>query len=241
MKNVLYVLLPLLVITLMVWFIAKWGLNPRAVGVMKPSFFDQPEELGAVLYRRFFVELESSPVVVWGTQSQSPEHLAVVAGFLAQGADQPRQVIIDEELAWSGGPQFDGAQVLDFQSQYDELKKVIEATIPEGQPVLLVTRYAYSAQKVGMNTLAKDLREELGVPLFTITHLPMATNADQEGELFPQCTVMNDKGLSELGCLALAKSRSIYRKAPKFPSGQWVAVADQWPGHDLFVYWRYLP
>ena len=83
MKNTLYILLPLAVVSLIVGMVLKWGLNPRPVAVMKPSFFDEPAELGSVVYRRFFVELQDSPVVVWGADAQSTEHLEVVAGVLS--------------------------------------------------------------------------------------------------------------------------------------------------------------
>ena len=239
MKNTLYILLPLAVVSLIVGMVLKWGLNPRPVAVMKPSFFDEPAELGSVVYRRFFVELQDSPVVVWGADAQSTEHLEVVAGFLAEG--EPRKVFVDEELTWSRGPRFPEARVLDFQSQYEELKQEVEAAVEGQGQVLLITKYAFSAQKVGMNTLSKDLKKDLERPLFTVTHLPLAVTADQEAELHPKCQVVADKGPAELGCLALAKSRSIYRKSAKFPSEKWVAVLDRWPGNDLFIYWRYLP
>lgn len=241
MKNALYIFLPVAAVALIVGMVLMWGLNPRPVGVMKPSFFDAPEELGAVLYRRFFVELENSPVIVWGLDPGQPEQAEVLAGFLSAytlGGKELSEVIVDEELTWSGELPFALTEVMDFQNQYTQLKERLKAASSE-RAILLVTRFAFSSQKVTMDTMTKSLKRDLEMPIFSVTHLHLALTAQQEEDLRPQCQAIGDKGLGELGCLALAKSRSIYRKAPKFQDEKWVAVMDRWPGNDVFIYWAF--
>src|SRR5690606_29875969 len=115
MKNAVYFLLPVLAVGFVVWAVAKWGLNPRPVPIMDPSFFDAPEELGVVLYRRFFVEVEETPVLLWGVEPQTRQHLEVVAGFVkaAKAAGVPMaRIVLDEELSWGGPSPLPDAEVI---------------------------------------------------------------------------------------------------------------------------------
>ena len=71
-----------LFILVCVVFLVKLGIQPRDIQIMKASFFDRYEEVGAVVFRSLYPRLELEPVVVWGVQPDSEAHIKVLEGFI---------------------------------------------------------------------------------------------------------------------------------------------------------------
>ena len=58
----LYIPALMLVLTAGMLFVLKFGYTPVPPMVMTPSFFDQPSEIGAVVFRRFYAEIREKKV-----------------------------------------------------------------------------------------------------------------------------------------------------------------------------------
>jgi hypothetical protein len=56
-----------------IYFMFTRGVHPKPVRVMKPTAFEQPEQIGAVIYRRLKFDLAEFDVIVFGTHKDIPQ------------------------------------------------------------------------------------------------------------------------------------------------------------------------
>ena len=61
----LYIVMLLAIIASGIGLMLRAGDKPIPVTVMAPSSFDQPEQIGAVVYRRFYAQIEHGKTVVF--------------------------------------------------------------------------------------------------------------------------------------------------------------------------------
>ena len=82
MKNSVLVILSLLGIAVPLFFIIKFGVNPRPKPIIKPSNFDSFEKIGSVLFNQLARDIENHPIVAIGVSD--PDDLKIVDGFIVQ-------------------------------------------------------------------------------------------------------------------------------------------------------------
>jgi hypothetical protein len=193
------------------------GYRPAPKKIMKPSFFDKPEEIGAVTLKHFYAPLADENVVVLGIPSNRDWSIQLVAGFMMAAEQNSRaftQVVVEQQLQ----PELraEVKKILPMSLEIDtnqqdltELTKLIEeaqrsnqassgaslgASLGAKQRLLLIVPNIYSTHLlVGnlMRRLEANLTEEASdrppMGLFSITVSPLALEAAQEKELDPIC------------------------------------------------------
>lgn len=228
-----------LILTAGVLKLVVFGLEPGTVLVMKPSFFDAPEEIGEAIFRRFYWPVEEKKRVVVGVPPQPDWYRGVVKGFLLGAVHQqkPFDVIIAEEqmpdLDLSGLPTTEVVKVVtsgDIQSSVIDALKKAES---EGKRALVYLPSVFSTHLLPGNTIAR-IEKDLGSTLFAITVGPLALRFDQEYLIDPPCvgSERDTNGTAALGCSLLKSGRKYYRK--KIEQSRWVAIMDS-PKPDDFL------
>lgn len=209
--------------------IFKLGYDPAPALIMKPSKFSQPEEIGAVTYRRFYVPIEQAKRVVIGVPPAPEWHQGVIRGFLKEAATlgYPFDLILAEEqmpaLNLDGLPSIEVQNVsMKTQSLADFGDKLAKAHA-EGKRVLVYTVSIFSSHLLAGNPIDR-YEKATGERLFSITTAPLALSAPEEHVVDPPCVgyERDSKGTAPLGCEILKASRGFYRK--KIKADQYVAI-----------------
>ena len=209
--------------------ILKLGYNPTPELIMKPSKFAKPEEIGVVLYRRFYGPIEQRKAVVFGVRPSPDWHRDIVRGFLqaAAATDKPFEVLISEAqmpaLDLSGLPPIEVHTVpMNSPSQaewHDEWSKAKQS----GKRTLIYTASLFSSGTLKGNPLDR-FEKSSGEDFISISTATLALSASDEHQVDPPClgSERDVTGTSPLGCAILSASRGFYRK--KIKADSFVAI-----------------
>lgn len=217
MKWVLGTILTLIIISVL--FVLKYGITPRALAIIKPTYFDKKQEIGAVIFRRLFQDMKQ------------------INGILVETDPSIR----DGEDVWLGLLKVASlyGKKMDFIIQHHELKTLTDR-IPSVRMDLIkhkkeVRRLLVSALQSKKNVLIhgpietplKDLN------LLTITQQTFVVHPKDEESL--QCPDQGDK-TTHKSCQALHLSRRYYRK--KLKSDRISAALEKFKDNTftLFIY-----
>lgn len=206
------------------------GYRPAPTRIMKPSFFEKPEQIGAVALKRFYAPLASEKITVLGIPTNRDWSTEVVTGFLLAAQQNERaytHVIVEEKLT---GPIQDEIRKIvpnmtPLATNTETLAELIDAiqtSVRSGERVLVVLPNLYSTHLLPGNTMSRleksvfTTDETLGkvTALFTISVAPLALEAAQEKEIDPICmgSERDGSGTAEFGCAILQAGRYYYRK-----------------------------
>lgn len=209
--------------------IIKFGVGPKPVGIIKPSFFEHPREIGAVTYRRLYDPLGRQELVAMGVSPEVVEHRAVIEGFLAtaQAEKRPIEVVFEEErLAPLEVPA--GTEVVKFNFGQNEalLAEQIRAYTKNGKRVLLYSANILTSHLVKGNPIHR-LGQAWGKPVYSISMMGIGLRREQEFKPDPPCvgSERDGQGTANLGCAALLKGRTLFRK--KLDTTRLIALMDQ--------------
>lgn len=215
----LYALFVVATIVVGVFMTLKFGHRPPPVGIMKPSFFSDAEEIGAVIYRRFYVPIEQKKLVVFGVPPQPQWHQDIVRGFIKAAAAEKRpfEVLLMEPdmpaLDLNGLPPIEVKQVQMNTEMMAEFGDAVRAARSSGRRTLVFTASVFSTHLLKGNPITR-FEHLTGDKLFTITSAPLVLRPDQEFMVDPPCVgaERDANGTADLGCAILMAGRLLYRK-----------------------------
>jgi hypothetical protein len=220
------------------WGILKFSQAPPPKDIMKPSFFDRPEEVGAVVYRRLYGDMGQNDVVLFGVRPNDISHQKLVEGFLATSVQEKLPITVvfrESHLEVPAVPP--GTEVIDFEFNSDQsaLTEKVRAQTAQGKRVLLYTANTLSSHLIKNNPVER-FEAAWGKPVFTISSVDVALRREQEQPNDPPCvgSERDGQGTAALGCAALLKGRSFYRK--NIDVSRIVALMDQRGEKDLLLY-----
>lgn len=219
-----------------IFLILKFGTKPQPVGIMKPSYFTAPHEIGAVVFRRFYVPIEDQRLVVFGVPMQPQWHHDIIRGFLgaAEAEKRPFDVLIFDEAMPSftieNHPNIERLTVPLNSSTQGELVDLLEDLRARNKRALLVTASVFSTHILAGNPINR-FEAMTGERVFSITSAPLALRPDQEHLVDPPCigSVRDQNGTSDLGCAILSAGRRLYRK--NIAQDRYVAIMQQNGAH----------
>lgn len=214
-----YVFVILMIVTSGIAMILKFGYEPAPVKVMSPSFFDDAEQIGKALLRRFYSPVAQDKIVVFGLPPQPEFHRKVVLGFLAaaEAENVPFEVLVSEEqMPPLDISMFKGLEVVRIAMNGREGKDFIDLIRnlkSAGKRVFVYTASVFSSHLVADTPLDR-YEKQTGEHLVTITSGPLALRSDQENMIDPPCvgSERDREGVAALGCAFLKSGRGFYRK-----------------------------
>jgi hypothetical protein len=235
-----YVMLVLFMMTTGIFLIFKMGYTPQPVGIMKVSSFKNPEEIGAAVYRRFYVPIDQKKIVVIGIPAQPEFHRNIVRGFLEAAAieKRPFEVLITEAempvINLTGIPPLELKPLLTNTKTQSEFIDALNEVSATGKRTLVYVPSVYSSHLLEGNVVTR-YEHLTGKQLFTITTGPLALGHDQEYLVDPPClgSEMDKNNLSPLGCAIMLSSRKTYRK--KHKQDQWMALMNDQKQEDYLL------
>ncbi len=221
-----------------VWGILKFSQAPPPKDIMKPSFFDRPEEVGAVVYRRLYGDMGQNDVVIFGVRPNEVSHRRLVEGFLLTSVKENLPItVVFRETHLEALALPEGTEVVDFEFNTDQvvLTEKIRSYTAQGKRVLLYTANVLSSRLI-KNNPSERFEAAWGKKVFTISSVDVALRREQEQPNDPPCvgSERDGQGTAALGCAALLKGRSFYRK--NIDVSRIVALMDQRGEKDLLLY-----
>lgn len=240
MKLFAYIFGVLFIMTVGIFFILRMGYTPQPVGIMKPSHFERPEEIGAAVYRRFYVPIEEKKLVVFGIPAQPEFHRSILRGFLETAAAEKRpfDLMITEAdmpvLDLSGIPPLEIRPMRTNTDMQGELVDALNEAKAAGKRTLLYVPNVFSTHLLGGNMINR-LEALTSQQLFSITSAPLALRQNQEYIVDPVCigSQVDGQGLAPLGCAIMLSSRAVYRK--KITQDKWVAMMNDQKREDYLL------
>ncbi len=229
-----------LVLGVTLTLVIRYGIGPRPIRVMKASEFENSQQIGAVVFRHLHMDLKDAPVVVFGAQEKWPAQVDIFAGYLktahAEGVSYAA-VIVDESLAHYMTQVPTRVEVYRFQDQLQDLLQRVKDHLKANQKVALLTRSQFSSQYLTAN-FSDDLEKAIGTNVYSFSALNIALKKEDERKLLPACDsrigTPGEVGYGRLGCVALTKSRSTYRK--EFQTPNQIALMDRMGATDYLIF-----
>lgn len=196
-------------------FVIKGGWSEKPDKVLNPTYFENESEIGHVLARRFFVDLNQSKVVVFGVSQHLKQGDVIWSEFIR--AAKADAVVFDRIFVHSSlAAKFQGLQVF---SSFDEVLPTgrIAVIVPSDEGWWSRVRDRYQ----GDATLAAFFQTPFTLDLKSVEENPLPCS-------------LNDKSL-QFGCLARAAGTRYYRK--KLTENRLTAAMDKVQDqlHLLFV------
>ncbi|RYZ63974.1 MAG: hypothetical protein EOP05_22740 [Proteobacteria bacterium] len=213
----LYLPAMVLVITIGMFFVLKFGYAKTPPIIIKPSHFSGPAEMGEVVFRRFYMPIKEAKLIAFGIPPQPAWHREILQAFLrsAKREGVPFEVIIAEEQMPSLDlKDLEGLEVVKVPTNSGTKSEVIdEINKHAGKQVLLYLPSVFSTHLLKSSPIFQ-LEQLLGRKIFSFTTGPLALAADQEFIIDPPClgAERDSGGTSELGCEILRAGRGFYRK-----------------------------
>ncbi len=217
--------------------VIMFGVGPRPVGFIKPSFFDHPREIGAVAYRRLYDPLGRQDLVAFGVTPGVAEHRDVVAGFLATALAEKRPIEVvfqEDRLPALDAPS--GTEVVPFRFEDEAaLAERVRAYTRGGKRVLIYTTNVFTSHLVKGNPIHR-LERHWGKPIYAISTVGIAVRREQEFKPDPPCVASerDGQGTADLGCAAVLKGRTLFRK--KLDPARLIALMDQRGVSDFLLF-----
>lgn len=210
--------------------IFKFGLKPRTISIMKPSYFSNPEEIGTVIFRRFYVELGKEKLVVFGVPAKASYQHHILEGLIKVAAHDghPFDILVTDPRLLQP-TSFPGLNIIPLSLNGEDLKdvvKLLQSSMAQQKHILVYTYSTMSSHLVRSNVIHK-LERNLKQSIFSITSAPMSLAYDQEYALEPPCVgaSRDDTGTADLGCKILQTSRMFYHR--HFDPTRYIASIDQ--------------
>ena len=216
----------------------KYGAGPQPISIMSASSFDRPEQIGAVIFKRFYDPLSRSSVAVFGAPPAPEFHARIAEGFLAAAAQEGKRYdVVLFEPALEPLQNIAGATLepLEF-NRVDgaEAASKIKSFDAQGKRVFVYTASTFSSHALAGNAI-HALEKAYGEPLFSLTSGTLVLRATHEFLIDPPCVGLERdvNGTANLGCLMLTASRHTYRKM--LPLEKWTSIVDQEAPADFLL------
>lgn len=226
----LYLPAMVLVLTIGMLFVLKFGYAKTPPVIMKPSHVGSPAELGEVVFRRFYQPIRETQLIAFGIPPQPAWHREILEGFLRSAKREGAGfdvVIAEDQMPAFDMKDLDGLQVVKVPTNTQTNSELVEALqAANGKRALLYLPSIFSTHILKHNLINK-LEETYNTKIMSFTTAPLPLAPDQEYLVEPAClgAERDVQSTSDLGCEILRAGRTYYRK--KVSQETWAAIMNQ--------------
>lgn len=233
-----YPLVILVVLILGVIALFHYGQSERTTVILEPQVTESLDGIGSTLYKTLAPNIEASPVTVFGVSPTEFSQGKLIEDFLASAAAEQKPyafVIRESQLPAIKVPE--GTEVIEvnFNSEPFALAKLLREKTEQSKRVLIHSVNIFTSYTLKENPIQR-LEQEWGSRIPAITVMLIGIAREQEFKVDPPCvgTERDGQGTSTLGCAALHKQRSLYRRG--FDVTKTVSMVDEQSPSDYLVF-----
>jgi hypothetical protein len=202
-----------------VYFTIRYGLRPKPVPVMNATQFENPEQIGAVVYRRLRQEARGERLILLGSDPTWPQAEQVWSGFLkTAAADQlPIDVLYSragtsalEPLGTWAKKTFSNSEV-----QSGALSRAVQADLEAGKMVL-VSDSTPQVTHLLDSSFARMLEQLAHHPVLALSTLTLSLQPEEIENLKSECLQANAdfEGWAHIHCSEARVSKLLLKKKP---------------------------
>lgn len=189
-----------------VYFTIRYGLRPKPIPVMNPTQFENPEQIGVVVYKRLRQNVRADRVVVLGSSPGSEEDGQIWLGFeKAASADKETVVVMPLK------------EVSDKEALFAKIQEAIQA-----RKLVLVTGLTTEVSHLVPDSFVKLLEKSRKHPVHSIAIQRLAVTTPEYDDVQTQCldATEEESGHHRLECAAQRVARK-YLKRKLAPDQLW--------------------
>lgn len=214
-----FIWIPLAVLlSFAVYFVLKWGLKPKPIAQINPTRFEEPEQIGAVVYRRLRAVLRQEKLLVIGSASWINDSDKIWNGFIAAAREDGVQIArLYQEESVRPVKEFKGLPVAPLDgAKFDRDR--------DGSKLVVLHTTSLRSSHSDKNSLTRQLEQELKRPWPSITLLSLAVTGEEIEALEPPCPIAQIQSEPHsLGCSSARISRKFLRRRYD-PTALWAAM-----------------
>jgi hypothetical protein len=215
--------------------VIHFGLQPRPVRMIKPSYVESAEEAGYYVWKRMRNIIKNENQVVFGLQNSSVDQLELVQAVINAAGGEGKKFerrVRESRLVGDGWEDIASWEEIDSRKDLKGLILLFAKTI---SGVYLVPT-VFSSGLVGENPIAK-LELGLEKKILKISVVQFVLTPGDVEKIRPRCdsqATFGEKSVANLGCMIKRKSSSIFRK--NMDRSKYVLAVDQTGEKDYLVY-----
>ena len=217
-----------------------FGISPKPIPKITLSEFSGPDLMAEALIIRLRQEMQNSPVIFLGVDSEQPSQLEIWKDLLLRIKDDPKlkfdSLVLDSSLPDIAN--FEGAEKMDVREGIDELGQSLQSAILHQQRVAVIAPNIYTSQLIHQNPVSV-FKQKTGVQPLSLSVSGFSRSRSGESEMAIPCVVqaIDEVGTGPLGCMILQEGRTLYRKKMKPGYVGHVGLVDQVGANDYLVLW----
>lgn len=197
-------------VTTAVYFTIRYGLRPKAIPIMNLTQVQDPEQLGADIYKRLRQNVRADRVILLGSgQGMGDEDVKIWAGFI-KAAQADKETI--QELSLKDMP----------PEKEETIKRIKELT--SAAKLVVVRGMTPEVSHLVENSWSKILDKQFKHPVLSIATLRLGISQTDMEDFQTQCLdATDDSGHRKLDCAAQRVTRKNLKKKPD-PTKAWAVM-----------------
>ncbi len=230
------------------WMIFHFGIKPRSIQVIKPSYFANSIEAGQLLHKVLYPRIAMHNLILWGVRTEDSTRYPILDGFLlaSQNSERPFDAVgflaLPSELhSFNSHVEF-----FEISKGGEELTKTLQQYFNQNKRVLLVLNIldAVHFHRESQQDSEVLMQEKiLKIKAVSILNIPLVTKEENIGELQVQnCEKRNGESLHSLGCLQVDRNKFVLKKnifnKNKFEKHTFTLMMDQEGERDYILYYN---
>ena len=196
-----------LCVTLSLYFVLQEGVRPKPIREINATSFSDLEQLGASIYRRLYLEMFESDVVVVGSSLQIKNFQRTWSGLLKTGAGYKKN--FDIVITQPHLPQITTKLPIIEVKDYPSLVKEVLKAQQQGKKALVHVTNRESSHLFPKSYVSRLLKEP-NLRVVSYTQGPFAITPQVAHLIEPNCKLPIP--LSELSCRAISSGKRYWRK-----------------------------
>jgi hypothetical protein len=188
------------------YFTVRYGLRPKPIPVMNPTQFENPEQIGVVVYKRLRQNVRADRVIVLGASPGMEEDNLIWLGF-EKAASADRETVMVMPLK----------EVTDREAFFAKIQEAVKA-----RKLVLLTGLTTEVSHLVPNSFTKELEEHRKHPILSISIQRLAVTTPEYDDVQTQCldATKEETGYQRLECAAQRVARK-YLKRKLEPNLLW--------------------
>ncbi len=216
MKRLLWIFCALFIST-GVYFTIRYGLRPKPIPVMNPTEFEDPQQIGAVIYKRLRQNIIPERVIVLGSSADLKDYPGVWTGFLKTAIADKIKIDVFYQLDSLQAPESVGGwESVPFTEQMIQSGDFLNQVKIRMQAGHLVVIHGLTTEVSHLmaNSLSRQLDSMAHHPVLSLSTLALTLNPDDQAGLQEMCLKpgLDGDGWARMGCAKARVGKAMLRK-----------------------------
>lgn len=187
-------------------------LKPKPIPKLKPTSFEEADQIGAVVYWSLKRELRPASLVILGSSPWVQDYEKIWSGFMLTAySDKNFPKVIYQDPVLKAPTAIKGLEVRQLPSALADAE--IERSPKEGELHFVHTVFSESSTFFE-NSYFGGIQAAENKDIISLTLVPLVVNEEELTKAYPSCPIeeVAETDLEQLGCILKRASKKYFRK-----------------------------